>query len=174
MDGMDWLVVGVIAFTGYTASGMAGRHLYWLANRRRTIQGDMTGGDIVGRNSVGSISINGRTFSGNNLSMVGNRIIVDGRDVTDDTGVEMKSILEVKITGDVQDVSCDRGLTIVGTVRGNIDAKAAVNCDSVGGDIKAGGAVNCDDVQGSVYANGSVNCDDIGGSVQAGGSVRHG
>lgn len=142
--------------------------------RRRVVHGDMTGGNIVGRHNMATMTINGRTITGNNIQMTGDRIIVDGVDVTDQTGVDMKSILEVKITGDVQNVSCDRGLSITGTVHGNVDSKGAVSCDNVGGDVKAAGAVSCDDVKGNVTAGGSVSCDDVGGSVSAGGRVSHG
>lgn len=138
---------------------------------RRVITGDMTG-DVVGRHTMGTMSINGRSFTGNNLTMRNGRIILDGVDVTDDTGVDPKTILEIKLTGDLESLDCDKSVTVIGQVKGNIDARGSVNCDNVGGDIKAGGSVNADDVKGSVYANGSVNCDDVGGSVQAGGSVN--
>lgn len=140
----------------------------------RVVHGDQTGGDIVGRHNLGTMTINGRTYTGNSIQMIGNRIVIDGKDVTDASGVDMKSVLEIKVTGDVQDVSADKGLTVVGTVKGNIDARGSVNCEDIKGDVKAGGSVNADNVGGSVYANGSVNCDRVSGSVQAGGSVRHG
>lgn len=138
---------------------------------RRVIAGDMTGGDIVGRNRMGTVTIDGRTFTGNTITMQNGRILVDGKDITDQTGVDMKTVLEVRVTGDIENLSCEKSVTVVGAVTGNIDARGSVNCDNVGGDIKAGGSVNADDVKGNVYANGSVNCDDVGGSVQAGGSI---
>lgn len=123
---------------------------------------------------MGNMTINGRSFSGSNITITDGRIIVDGKDVTDTTGVDMKSILEVKITGDVGSVRCDKGLTVMGNVQGNVDAQGGVSCNDVGGDVRASGAVSCDDIKGNVHAGGSVSCDDVGGNVQAGGSVRHG
>lgn len=141
---------------------------------RRVINGDMTGGDVVGRrnNGMGTIQVNGRTFTGSNISMSGGRIIVDGEDVTDATGIDTSMVLDIRVTGDIENVFCDRNLTVVGNVKEYVDAKGSVSCNDVGGDVRAGGAVNCDDVRGNVTANGSVNCDDVGGSVQAGGSVN--
>lgn len=141
---------------------------------RRVIRGDMTGGDVVGRNysGMGSVTINNQTFTGSVITMTGGRIIVDGKDVTDQTGVDTSKILEIKVTGDIESVTAEKSLTVIGTIKGNVDARGAVNCDNIEGDVKAGGSVNADDIGGSVYANGSVNCDDVGGSVQAGGSVN--
>lgn len=168
----------VIAIAAVVALGMWTWYCFWfrlgMMHGKRNISGDQTGGDIVGRHNMGTITINGRTYTGNNISMSNGRVIIDGEDVTDQTGVDMKSILEVRVTGDIENIFCEKNITIMGNVKEYIDARGSVNCNDVGGDIKAGGSVNCDDVAGNVYANGSVNADDIGGSVQAGGSVRHG
>ena len=149
-------------------------YLWLRLKSRRVVNGDMTGGSIVGRNNMGTMTINGRTFTGSNIYMNNGRILVDGLDVTDETGVDMKSILEIKVTGDVENVTSDKSINVVGNVKGDIDAEGSVNCNAVGGSIRAGGSVSCDDVNGNVEAGGSVNCDDVGGSVKAGGSVNHG
>lgn len=131
-------------------------------------KGDMTGG------RMGTMTINGRTFTGNTMTMMNGRIIVDGKDVTDDTGVDTKSILEVKITGDVGRVMSDVAVSVHGNVTGDVQAGGAVSCDNVGGSVSAAGSVSADDIKGNVTAGGSVSCDDVGGSVKAGGSVNHG
>jgi hypothetical protein len=103
---------------------------------------------------VATIVINGRTYSGNSISINGGQITTDGLPHDRASGV-----VEIRITeGVVQHLTTD----------------ASVNCLNVSGDVHAGGSINCDSVQGSVTAGGSVNCDDVGGSIVAGGSVRHG
>jgi hypothetical protein len=101
------------------------------------------------------VIINGKEYSGNNVTVINGVVTVDGSPVLD-TG---NKNVEVKIEGSVGELRADGSVTVSGTVTGNVDA---------------GGSVNCDDVGGNVSAGGSVNCDDVGGSVNAGGSVRHG
>lgn len=103
-----------------------------------------------------SVTVNGRTYEGNNVTVTNNRVIIDGVDVTNkDTP---KTILQIEIKGTLASLTTD----------------ASVSCNSIAGDVHAGGSVNCDDVKGNVSAGGSVNADDIGGNVNAGGSVRRG
>lgn len=102
-----------------------------------------------------AVTINGVTYEGNNVSMINNRIIIDGKEV----GETEKSQTQVVIEGNIRNLQTDKSVT----VNGNID-----------GDVGAGGSINCDDVGGNVHAGGSVNCDDVGGNVSAGGSVNHG
>lgn len=171
--GVHELVIPLAALAIIILASAAALHEKRRVRRHRagmTVNGDMVGGNYT----VGNITINSRTFSGSNISMKDGKIIVDGVDVTASTGVDMKSILEVKITGDVGNVYCEKGLTIIGNVRENVDAQGGVNCNDVGGDVRAAGGVNCDDVKGNVHAGGGVSCDDVGGNVQAGGSVSRG
>jgi len=167
-----WYTMAIVAFAAFVLAVSIIR-----SRRARTFSGDQighTGVNVAGRSTMGTVTINGRTFSGNNLTMRNGRIIVDGKDVTDDTGVDMATVLEVKITGEIGSLECDKSVTVVGAITGNVDARGSVTCDDVGGDVKAGGSANTNNVKGNVYANGSVNCDKVGGSVQAGGSVNHG
>lgn len=100
------------------------------------------------------IVVNGKiiTYSGNNISIVGNKLFVDGKEISDKA---MKNC-DVHIYGNV----------------GKIECEGSVSCNNVEGDIKAGGSVNCDDVGGNINCGGSCNCDDVAGSVTAGGSIR--
>lgn len=132
-------------------------------------------GDLIGGKRMGSINIAGRSFSGNSITMTGGRIIIDGVDITDQSGIEdPKTILTIKVEGDPISVKSDLSVSVMGNVAGNVGAGGSVNCNDVGGDVNANGSVNADDITGNVDAGGSVNCDDVGGSVNAGGSVRHG
>ena len=99
------------------------------------------------------IVVNGKSIncSGNNVSIINNKIFVDGKEITD----EATKNCDVYIYGDVENIEC----------------QGSVNCNDVKGDIKAGGSVNCDDVGGNIICGGSVNCDEIKGSVNAGWSI---
>lgn len=109
---------------------------------------------------MGKMTINGVTYEGNNISICNNGVIIDGKVQGDSLS---KDVIEIK--GDVQSVSCDKSLTIIGSIKGNADARGSINCDKIGGDVNAGGSVNCDDVGGNVSAGGSVNCDDVAGRI---------
>lgn len=104
---------------------------------------------------MATIVINGQKFTGNNVNIVGGRVIIDGVEQLNG----QSGVLEVRVTE--------------GTL-GELKADGSVTCGSVTGNVAAGGSVNCDDVGGNVSAGGSVNCDNVGGRISAGGSVRMG
>lgn len=103
---------------------------------------------------MAKISIGGRTFTGNNVSILNGVVIVDGvqQDGT------LTGQVELKIEGTLDSLTTDASVNMKGQINGNVEA---------------GGSVRCDDVGGNVNAGGSVRCDDVGGSVNAGGSVHH-
>lgn len=119
--------------------------------------------DLVGRKHLGgnvaTFNISGRTFRGQNIQITNDRIVIDGKDVTDEYDIKPVGILEIKITEGVV---------------GNITTDANVSAGSVGGNIDAGGNVSCGSVGGSVDAGGNVSCGSVGGNIDAGGNVRHG
>ena len=160
MNTLDYLAIGTMAFTCYCVSGYAGRNLYAFSRwrSRKVIRGDQTG-DVVGRNRMGTFNISGQTFRGNNISITNDRIVIDGKDVTDQYDIRPVGILEITV--------------LEGTI-GTLTADGSVSCNDVTGDVSAGGSVKSGDVQGSVNAGGSVKCGSVGGSINAGGSVKHG
>jgi len=95
------------------------------------------------------IRVNGKTYSGRNVSIINNRVIIDGRDVTDkeDTSKEINITVEgglsaldvdvcnkISITGRVGIIKTTSGdLEITGNVDGNIS--------TVSGDIEVDGSV---------------------------------
>lgn len=103
---------------------------------------------------MATIIIDGRRFTGNSVSIVNGRVIIDGKPQDG----ALNGVVEIKITEGVL---------------GHLTCDAAISCGKVEGNVTAGGSVSCDDVAGSVQAGGSVSCGKIGGSVLAGGSVRH-
>lgn len=103
---------------------------------------------------MNKIVVNGKTLtcSGSNISIVNNKIFVDGKQISGD----VTENCDVHIYGDVENIECE----------------GSVSCNNVNGNIKAGGSVNCDDVGGSINCGGSCNCDEVKGNVTAGGSIR--
>lgn len=175
MEIMDWLFVATILFAVYTTSGLAGKHLFWFvhsrrgpANRKRIV------GDMIGRRNMGSFNISGRTFRGNNIQITNNRIIIDGKDVTDEYETRPTEILEIKVLeGSIGNLTTDANVTC-GEVAGYVDAGGSITCKNVGGNADAGGSISCGDVHGDVDAGGSVKCEAVSGNIDAGGSVSHG
>lgn len=127
---------------------------------RRVINGDMTGGDVVGRfNNVGNISINGRSFEGNDIQIFNDRIIIDGVDVTENDGKAATGIVKIEIKGNVL---------------GDATSGGSMNCGNIGGNARSNGSMNADNITGNAQSGGSMKCGKVGGSVTAGGSVRYG
>ena len=104
-----------------------------------------------------SVRINGKTYNGRSVQIINNRVIIDGKEVTEE-GMAKDSILTIKVEGTIENLTTD----------------ASVEAGLIQGDVQAGGSVTCDDVDGDVQAGGSVTCGKVNGDIMAGGSVRHG
>lgn len=111
---------------------------------------------------MSTININGRSYSGNNVSVVNGRVFVDGKDVTDQPGAESK-VINIAINGKVDSLHVDacEKVAVIGTV-GDLQTKS--------GDINIEG-----DVAGNVTTqSGDVDCYDIHGDVQTqSGDIKH-
>lgn len=116
---------------------------------------------FFGRNS--QLRIDGKTYVGNNISIIGNRVYVDGKlaDGPDE------NIVDITVLCNVDKIVSDESIYIKGNVTGNVEARTSVSCNDIYGNVKAGTSVNCDDVEGDVTAGTSVNCDDIKGRAFA-------
>jgi hypothetical protein len=111
------------------------------------------------RGNMATFNISGRSFRGQNITITNDRIVIDGKDVTDEYDIKPAGILEIKITEGVI---------------GNLTTDANVSAGDISGNVDAGGNVSCGSVGGSVDAGGNVSCGIVGGDVDAGGNVRHG
>lgn len=100
-----------------------------------------------------AVIINGVRFEGNNLSISGGRVTIDGRTVDE----AAQGVVEVQIT---------EGSPV------SVTSDAVVRCGDVSGNVRAGMDVNCGDVRGDVRAGMSVNCQDVSGDVEAGMGVN--
>jgi hypothetical protein len=115
--------------------------------------------------------INGKKYTGNNVSINGSTIIIDGKVVDTHDGKQ----LEIIITGGPVSVNAAEGnVTVNGNVEGDVNAAGSVKCHDVGKNVKASGSVTAGDVQGDVDASGSVHCGKVGGNASAMGSMHRG
>lgn len=102
-----------------------------------------------------SVTINGKTYKGNNISVVNDKVYIDGK-LLDQASPDGQGILHVHVTGTLHNLETDASV-VAQNIAGTVQAGGSVNCDNVGGNVQAGGSVSCDDVQGNVMAGGSVN-----------------
>jgi hypothetical protein len=99
------------------------------------------------------ITVNGKTYIGNNVTINNGQVIVDGK--VQEKGVS--GVVKVIVEGKIDSLKTQSSVEMHGSVLGDIDA---------GGSVKVSG-----DVKGSIDAGGSVSCGSVGGDVDAGGSV---
>lgn len=116
---------------------------------------------LFSKNKFGSsysqVTVNGKTIKvqGNNITVLNDRIIVDGKRL--DESMDFKNITivvegncnsldacgDVEVKGDCGRVDCNGSCHIEGNVLGNVGASGSVTCGNVGGDIDASGSVRC-------------------------------
>lgn len=113
-------------------------------------------GNSVTMNSAnGKTIINGKEYIGNNISVINNKVIIDGKDVTEDFG---NTIQNITINGDVSNVKCESGgLTINGNVTGDVDAGHSVTCGDVSGNVSSGHSIKCKSIGGNAKAGHSIS-----------------
>jgi hypothetical protein len=103
------------------------------------------------------VTINGMEIEGENISIIGGKLNVDGIEVKDWPLTERVKIVVVE--GAIKSLRTD----------------ASVECGSVSGNVHAGGSVKCAGINGSASAGGSITAGShLGGNISAGGSVRIG
>jgi hypothetical protein len=103
-----------------------------------------------------SVTIDGKTFSGNSISIKNGKVTVDG------------IIQDGELTGDVN-------VTVHGDVQVLSNTSGLVTAEHVGSIETVSGDVNCLDVQNGIQTvSGDVHCAMVGGSVKTvSGNVKH-
>jgi hypothetical protein len=105
---------------------------------------------------MSTIIIDGKSFSGNNITIRKGVVIIDDEPMDG----KVHGVVEIRITEGIL---------------GKLECDASVICGEVRGNVSAGGSVTCTNVIGSVSAGGSVRATGrAGGTINAGGSVRVG
>lgn len=108
---------------------------------------------------MSSITMNGVTYSGRNVSIINGSIIIDGV-----THTSNDKVINVTINGDIGELSVDscEYVSVTGNVTGSVK--------SVSGDILIDGNVSGD----AKSTSGSIKCGDVGGKITTvSGSIKH-
>lgn len=104
------------------------------------------------------ITINGSTYSGSSITVNGNQVIIDGKNVTPDS-----KVINISVNGNIEELKVDvcTKVEVEGSVK-NITTKS--------GDVEVTG-----DVYGSIQTmSGDVDCGNIQGSVSTmSGDIKH-
>lgn len=99
--------------------------------------------------SSGSVSINGRSYHGKNISIVNGDVTVDG--VKQGPSLVGEQPIKIEVHGDIVKLE---------TTNGDVTAKNVGQAKTVNGDIQ------CTEVTGDIVTvNGEVTCRDVAGDV---------
>lgn len=108
-------------------------------------------------NGYSTVSVNGKTVRvrGNNITVINDKIIVDGKPLTETMDAKNITVIvegncnkldacgDVEVKGDCGDITCSGSCHIAGNVSGDVDSCGPVTCGDVYGDIDAVGGVHC-------------------------------
>lgn len=99
-------------------------------------------------NGSGSVTIDGRSFSGRSISIVGNKVVIDG---VEQDG-ELVGPVSVVVNGNVESIDNGSGRVEVTGSAGRIKTMSGdVHCGAVTGDVGTmSGDVTCGHISGSV------------------------
>lgn len=105
----------------------------------------------------GTITIDGKTFSGKSVRIDGNKVVVDGVVQEGD----LVGDISVVVNGDCETVeTSNANVTVKGTVGSVRTTNGEVACGSVGGDVGS--------------TNGNITCGQVAGGVKTiNGNIRH-
>lgn len=111
------------------------------------------------------ISINGKSFFGSNISISGNKIIIDGKNVTPN-----EKVINIVVNGNIDNLevdACDK-LEIHGDVNKLRNGSGDVECGDIKGDVTSGsGNIICKgNVAGKLQTgSGDVECGEVKGDA---------
>lgn len=113
--------------------------------------------NIKMRGVSGTVTIDGKTFSGSSISINGNKVIVDG--VAQDG--ELVGEIHVTVNGDCEVVENSNGpIEVKGSAGSVRTSNGRITCGNVGGDVTS--------------SNGGITCGAVTGNVRtSNGSIRH-
>ncbi len=113
---------------------------------------------------MSTITINGKTYAGHNISVINGKVFIDGNSQDDDT---LSGVVRIEVKGDLASLECDAPVVVTGNVKGNVKCDGPVTCGDVEGNVDADGPVTCGNVKGNVEADGPCTCGNVGGDVKA-------
>jgi hypothetical protein len=121
---------------------------------------------IVTNSDMSKITINGVTYQGgNSVVAIGNRVLIDGKDVTPDA-----KIINITVDGDLDSVSADccQKIIVNGNAKSVNTQSGDIECKDVTGSVKTmSGDVEAGNVGGDISTmSGDVKCGTVAGSVR--------
>ena len=124
--------------------------------------------------NMANMIINNMSHVGKSITIIGDKVIIDGKDVTPDS----KSI-NITINGNIDIMNVDR-CSKIEVLTGNVGSISTVSgnivCCNVGGAISSvSGDVECENVTGNIKTtSGDVKCGAVSGSVSTmSGDIRN-
>lgn len=102
----------------------------------------------INMSGSGKVTIDGKSFTGKNIRIDGNKVIVDGE--TQDG--ELVGDISVQVAGNVDELSSVSGDIIVNGNAARVSSTSGdISCEDVSGDVKTvSGDVNADYIMGNV------------------------
>ena len=122
------------------------------------------------------IRINNNDYVGRSISISGNKIIVDGKDISGDH--RDSKVITINVTGDLDSLDvdyCDK-IEINGNVSKARTGSGDINCSNITNGAQTGsGDIECESINGDVQTgSGDVKTTTITGSVRTGsGDIKY-
>jgi hypothetical protein len=122
---------------------------------------------------MATITVNNMEYSGRTVQISNGKVIIDGKDVT-----QQASLLSISVVGDIDRLEVDacRSMVVTGNVKKLSTASGDVSVGGTTGSVEtASGDVECRDVTGNVKTmSGDVECWNVGGDIETmSGDVKH-
>ncbi len=108
-----------------------------------------------------SVTINGKNFSGNNLTIINGKVILDNVEIHS----QSPNNLTIKIEGDLANLNSDAPVVVEGNVHGYVTVDGPVTCGDIGGNVRVEGPLTCENINGDADVEGPVMCSSIGGRL---------
>lgn len=115
---------------------------------------------------MSTITINGVTYSGeNSIVAVGNKVMIDGKDVTPDS-----KVINITVDGNINSVSAQycQKIVVNGTANTVSSQSGDIECKDVTGSVETmSGDIDAGNVGGDITTmSGDVKCGTVAGSVR--------
>lgn len=98
------------------------------------------------------ITISGKSYFGNNISIINGNVSVDGNVAYKIASESIK----IEITGNLANLTSDAPVSINGNVKGNVEVDGPLNCKDICGDVIVNGPLCCGKISGNVKSSGPV------------------
>jgi hypothetical protein len=113
---------------------------------------------------MATVTVNGQSYSGKNITVNGNTVVVDGV-----TASVTTRVLKIEIVGDIESLSCESCDSL--HIKGNVKQLSTMSGDvDIEGDVisvtTASGDVTCKNINGPVKTiSGDITCRNMTGDM---------